>query len=112
MTFSIVVLTARELVHALRGKSYAQYGIARCPAHNDHTPSLSISESDGMVLVRCHAGCSQDAVIDALRARGLWGGSPDGRETIRWELEVRHRVDFDSVVPLPDSQIGESGCGK
>jgi hypothetical protein len=47
--------------------------MARCPAHEDRNPSLSITEAtDGKVLLRCHAGCSQEAVIAALRARGLW----------------------------------------
>jgi hypothetical protein len=47
--------------------------MARCPAHDDHTPSLSIRDGDGgKVLVRCHAGCNQQAVITAVRARGLW----------------------------------------
>ncbi len=46
---------------------------ACCPAHDDRTPSLSISERDGKVLVHCWAGCSQKDVISALRAMGLWG---------------------------------------
>ena len=47
---------------------------ARCPAHDDHNPSLSISDNPngGNPLVYCHAGCSQDAVIDELKQRGLW----------------------------------------
>ena len=33
---------------------------ARCPAHDDRKPSLSIRNADsGKVLVRCHAGCDQ-----------------------------------------------------
>lgn len=53
--------------------------MARCPAHDDHNPSLSISTGDeGRVLVHCYAGCSQDAVIDALKNRGLWpNANPD-----------------------------------
>ena len=47
-------------------------GMCCCPAHDDHAPSLSVSEKDGKVLWYCHAGCSQAAVLDALRARGLW----------------------------------------
>ena len=40
---------------------------ARCPAHNDRTPSLSISDGeDNVVLWHCHAGCSQDAVYEAM----------------------------------------------
>jgi 5S rRNA maturation endonuclease (ribonuclease M5) len=46
--------------------------MAKCPAHDDHNPSLSIREKDGKVLVHCHAGCSQDAVLATLNARGLW----------------------------------------
>jgi putative DNA primase/helicase len=46
--------------------------MARCPAHDDHNPSLSLAERDGLVLVKCHAGCDQDAVVSALRRKGLW----------------------------------------
>lgn len=35
---------------------------ALCPCHNDHHPSLSITEDAGKVLVHCHAGCSQERV--------------------------------------------------
>ena len=47
-------------------------GLVHCPAHEDKTPSLSVSESSGKILVKCHAGCSQMAVIEALRGRGIW----------------------------------------
>jgi len=40
---------------------------ALCPAHEDHNPSLSISEGqDGRVLLKCHAGCGTEAVVEAL----------------------------------------------
>lgn len=42
---------------------------ACCPAHQDATPSLSISVGDdGRVLLHCHAGC---AFADICRAMGL-----------------------------------------
>jgi putative DNA primase/helicase len=44
----------------------------RCPAHDDHDPSLAITERDGKLLVVCRAGCEQEAVIAALRQRDLW----------------------------------------
>lgn len=46
--------------------------IARCPAHEDKSPSLSIRElDDGRVLINCFAGCGAIDVLDSL---GLeWG---------------------------------------
>ena len=52
----------------LRGARRSGNGwLARCPAHDDHAPSLSIAEGpDGRVLLRCHAGCETEAVVRAL----------------------------------------------
>lgn len=37
---------------------------ARCPAHDDRSPSLSICEkSDGRTLCRCFAGCSVEEIL-------------------------------------------------
>ena len=52
---------------------------ARCPAHRDASPSLSLRDADdGQLLVYCFGGCSQAAVIDELRARGLWPNGTNG----------------------------------
>lgn len=41
--------------------------IARCPAHEDRSPSLSIREAqDGVVLLKCFAGCSVDDIVQAV----------------------------------------------
>ena len=66
---------ARRLTLALRGRWAGRYGVARCPAHDDHTPSLTLTDApDGRLLARCHAGCQFTDVIDALRGRGLAEG--------------------------------------
>ena len=40
---------------------------ARCPAHDDHNPSLSVAEgADGRALLTCHAGCALEVVRIAL----------------------------------------------
>jgi hypothetical protein len=40
---------------------------ARCPAHDDKTPSLSITAGDdGRTLLKCFAGCTTDSVCAAL----------------------------------------------
>lgn len=41
--------------------------VARCPAHEDRSPSLSCSQlDDGRILMHCFAGCGTDAVLGAL----------------------------------------------
>src|SRR4249920_2795109 len=45
----------------------AGYWMARCPAHDDHEASLSISPGkDQPVLVNCHAGCQATDILDAI----------------------------------------------
>jgi hypothetical protein len=40
---------------------------ARCPAHDDKSPSLTIREKDdGIVLVRCQAECDTNDVLGAV----------------------------------------------
>jgi len=39
---------------------------ACCPAHDDKSPSLSISESNGKILLHCFAGCTIDTVLEKL----------------------------------------------
>ena len=65
-------MTAAKIAEHLRGRKSGNAWLARCPAHDDKDPSLSLRDVDGKVLVHCHAGCGQDAVIKALDARGLW----------------------------------------
>src|SRR5262249_41442791 len=43
---------------------------ALCPAHDDRNPSLSINVRDDKILIHCHAGCSQEAVLAALGIEG------------------------------------------
>lgn len=44
--------------------------IAKCPAHEDQHPSLSISEGNGgRALVHCHAGCTPEKIVAALGMR-------------------------------------------
>jgi putative DNA primase/helicase len=66
-------MTAESIAKALGGRKAGAAWMARCPAHNDRDPSLSIQDAnDCKVLVRCHAGCGQAQVIAKLRSRGLW----------------------------------------
>ena len=69
----MTVVSGRQIVSALKGRwNPGSWGTCCCPAHDDRSPSLSVKQTRDIVLVKCHAGCPQDRVIDALRARGLW----------------------------------------
>ena len=66
-------MNAESIAKSLGGRKAGSGWMARCPAHDDHSPSFSIRDGgDGRVLVRCHAGCDQKQVIATLRSRGLW----------------------------------------
>jgi hypothetical protein len=55
---------------------------ARCPAHDDRSPSLSLSEGrDGRVLVRCWAGCEVEDIVHAvgLEVRDLFAADDKRR---------------------------------
>lgn len=41
---------------------------ALCPGHDDHEPSLSVTESDDKILVKCFAGCE---LVNILKPLGL-----------------------------------------
>jgi putative DNA primase/helicase len=60
-------------------------------------PSLSISDADGKVLVRCHAGCDQERVIAALRSRGLWKENGHRRFTRLTPHDANDRPDRDET---------------
>ena len=64
-------MTAETIARALGGRKAGSGWTARCPAHDDRIPSLSLRDADdGKVLVRCHAGCDQNEVIANLKSSG------------------------------------------
>ncbi len=83
-------MTAETIAKALGGRKAGRGWMARCPAHDDCKPSLSIRNGVSKVLVRCYAGCDPARVIAVLRSRGLW------------EDSGRHRF----VRRQPDQSIG------
>ncbi|RWB60453.1 DUF3631 domain-containing protein [Mesorhizobium sp.] len=66
-------MNAEQIVRALGGRWNGNSGMAKCPCHEDDKPSLSVTAGRKFpVVVKCHAGCSQEAVITRLKALGLW----------------------------------------
>src|SRR3989442_2327306 len=64
---------------------------ARCPAHEDHTPSLSVTATEDRVLIHCHAGCSTDEVLTALNltVRDLYN-EPRGGDLAQYQYTDVH----------------------
>ena len=59
-------MTAADLAQRLNARRSGAGWTARCPAHDDRSPSLSIRAGrDGRVLLRCWAGCDTAAVLAA-----------------------------------------------
>lgn len=59
--------------------------LARCPAHEDRHPSLSIGTGDdGRVLLKCHAGCNVKDILAAigLTERDLFNDKPASRNSV------------------------------
>jgi putative DNA primase/helicase len=69
-------MSADSIARALKARRSGGGWMAKCPAHDDHNPSLSIRDADGKVLLHCHAGCGQREVIEALKRNGLWAERP------------------------------------
>lgn len=66
-----MTMDARAYVEALGGRWSGSSGMCRCPAHDDRTPSLSITNgTDGRVLFNCHAGCTWEQLREYLPQGG------------------------------------------
>ena len=62
-------MSAAALIARLDGlrRTGAGRWLARCPAHDDRRPSLSVAElDDGRVLLHCFGGCAIENVLDAV----------------------------------------------
>ena len=68
------MIDIQDLLCRLQGvrasSSRKQSWMARCPAHQDRGPSLSIGIGrNGGILLHCHAGCSCEEIAGALDVR-------------------------------------------
>ena len=56
-----------ELLNKLQKvQSHGSYYTALCPAHADKVRSLSLKQEDGKTLIKCHAGCSSEDIVNAI----------------------------------------------
>lgn len=77
-----------ELLTRLDGVKRTGRGyVARCPSHEDRSPSLSIGEgTDGTILIKCFAGCGLTDITGALglKPRDLFPPRGNGQARQAW----------------------------
>ena len=79
--------------------------IARCPAHDDRSPSLAIRVcNDGRVLIHCFAGCEVESVLTAigLTFSELYPEKPGSDISHK---PVRQRFDARQVLATLDHEL-------
>jgi hypothetical protein len=65
-------MTPADLAKRMSARKMNGGWLARCPTHEDRTPSLSISQGTKQeIVLHCHAGCDPRDVLAELRSRGL-----------------------------------------
>lgn len=89
---------------------------ARCPAHADKSPSLSITDATGRILVHCFGGCEPAEVLTALglKLSDLFTDAPDPHTACRDRLRrthERHRQFLrDEVAGFAVDALREAEC--
>lgn len=88
--------------HGCHPRSVAGGVEARCPAHEDHRPSLSVNLGDtGAVVLTCHRGCATADVLAALNLTfaDLFPPETNGRKAGKLEIVAEYRyVDHDGAL--------------
>ena len=73
-------MTVEDLLPRLEAVRRTSRGFqARCPAHPDKTPSLSVSEGERGILLKCWSGCTLREICESLgvEQRELFWGALD-----------------------------------
>lgn len=92
-------MRAEALTQALGGRWHGTYGTARCPAHDDSRPSLSLKDGeDGRLLCHCFSGCAFPEIMAALRDRGYCPQSGAGERPSRGDRTDRPIADLIGII--------------
>jgi hypothetical protein len=94
-----------------QARQHGEQWQACCPAHDDHTPSLSITPAADKVLLYCHAQCPLDAILAALglTRRDLFVHSAAPRNGHRRIVETYNYVDAHGVLVHQTVRLTQDG---
>lgn len=80
---------------------------ACCPAHEDRSPSLAVTETDdGRILLKCFGGCSVQAIVGAI-GMDMTDLFPDSKEHHRpkvknafYATDLLKLIEFESTIVI------------
>lgn len=110
--------TTKILERLSDAKETSSGWMARCPAHEDRRPSLSISEGeDGRALLRCHRGCSTKEIVDALglEERDLFDDStkrPPTPAIVATKKASRPKIEKKAGKTYPTADAAQAAYGR
>ena len=82
--------TARKICENRGGKWSGTKGMARCPAHDDSTPSLGVTLGRKAILFHCFAGCDQASVLAAFAREGIASSTLFSGSSDEFPVQPRH----------------------
>jgi|GEM_PF-995126 len=91
-------MTTQDFIAQLVGVRRTSRGwLAKCPAHQDKNPSLSVREGDRGTLVKCWTGCSAKEIVAAmgLTLKDLFTDAPCSQR--EWATPAQRPLDWRRV---------------
>jgi hypothetical protein len=102
-------MIAEEFIARLEGVKPRAPGrwSAKCPAHDDSSPSLSVLDTEDRVLVHCFAGCDPFDVCEAIgvELRDLFRRDARRRRNDEVRDEMRRRISARDALEALDHEI-------
>jgi hypothetical protein len=69
--------------------------MACCPAHEDKSPSMRVTQRDGKILLHCMAGCVPDDILAAIGLR--WSDLFDDQQQAAYNAAVAQRTRLPAI---------------
>jgi 5S rRNA maturation endonuclease (ribonuclease M5) len=104
----------QRLERVTRSESGKQQWSARCPAHEDRSPSLSIGDTAERILITCHQSCTTKEIVGALglREADLFHDNDNRGPSLGDPLATYDYVDEDGRLLFQTLKFRPGGGGK
>lgn len=72
--------------------------MAKCPAHDDKSPSLKVTYRENKILLYCYSGCMAQEILDSLDLK--WKDLFDSKWTAAEQQAFAERKKMEKVDPI------------